>query len=38
MVFQIQNRALQEKLIAYTFLVLMAALITLFFYKGIMIF
>ena len=38
MVLQIQDRALQEKLIGYSFLVLMGALVALLFYKGIMIF
>ena len=38
MVFQIQERSLQEKLIGYGFLALMAAVIALVFYKGVVLF
>jgi len=38
MVSQIQDRALQGKLVGYIFLLLMAVLAALFFYEGIMIF
>jgi hypothetical protein len=38
MLFQIQDRALQGKLVGYAFLTLMAALVAFFFYKVIVIF
>jgi hypothetical protein len=38
MVLRIQDRALQEKIIGYGFLALMAVIISLMLYKGVMLF